>query len=65
LRRQLQAAISLSSTKTCRRLPSGGAVAKIFPLTRNEVSSKCGSSLVPGSDSANVRALSMSAPLEG
>ncbi|HUZ56337.1 MAG TPA: hypothetical protein VMU94_27920 [Streptosporangiaceae bacterium] len=49
-----------SSTKTCSCTSSGVAVAKILPRTRNEVMSKCGSSVASGSASANRRTRSRS-----
>src|SRR6185436_2780343 len=47
---------SSSATKTCKYFPSGGAVAKIFPRTRNEEYWKWGSSITSGSDCAKRRA---------
>ena len=47
---------SSSATNTCRYSPLAGAVAIIFPLTRNDVYSKCGSSVTSGRDIANRRA---------
>src|SRR5580692_11313121 len=55
-----QASTSGSSTNTCRRSPAGGTVTKILPRTRNDDMSKCGSSVTPGRDSANRRALERS-----
>ena len=46
---------SSSETKMCTCSPEGGAVAKIFRLTRKDVYSKCGSSVASGKDSANRR----------
>src|SRR5262249_53987567 len=46
---------SAPSTNTCRYFSSGGTVAKILPFTRNDAKSKCGSSVVSGSDNAKRR----------
>src|SRR3954451_20115289 len=42
----------------CKWSPSSGTVAKILPFTRNDDFSKCGASVVSGSESENWRASS-------
>lgn len=54
----IRAAASSVSTNMCRCFPPSGTVAKILPRTRNDDFSKCGSSVVSGSDRANRRAAS-------
>ena len=49
-----------SPTKTWSVLPPTGPVVKIFPFTRNYDFSKCGCSVVSGSDRANRRVVSNS-----